>query len=127
MYDKRQVDLDDKPQKIPENGAVIIGSHGGRGSFARIRVHPNNFAKVLPPAEKVSDDELKVLAIMAGIKSQYRPEYFRKAKLGKFTADNPVVSGLIEKKMLKVNRRGSFMITTAGKNARGDARIDNLL
>jgi hypothetical protein len=126
-FEKKQVEHDKDEYPIPLNGAVILGSTGGRGAFARIRVRPDNMEKMLPGTEEVSDQERKVLAILGGIKGGYRKQYFEDNNLGPYSSDNPIVQSLLSKKLIKVNKRGSMMITTAGKNARGNASPERYL
>lgn len=118
-FSKSPVDLDRNEYPIPENGAVIIGSSGGRGSYAHIRVHPSVLAmleKQLPPAgEGLSEQELDALRIVQGLISSARPDAFRRNKLGPYRADAPLIAGLIRKGLLKANRAGSIRITPQGK------------
>jgi hypothetical protein len=117
-FDRRQVDLDRKPQAIPPNGAVIIGEYGGRGSFASIRVHPSNLQAVLPrPAEEIQKDEAAALKIIRSYKSGYRGQAFQEAALGRYGPDNPLIRSLAAKGMVKIDTRGSIQITTDGRNA----------
>jgi hypothetical protein len=117
-FDQRQVDLDRKPQAIPQNGAVIIGEYGGRGSFAHIRVHPSNLQAILPqPAEEIEKDERTALGIIRSYKSSGRVDEFRRAQIGAYGPDNPLIRSLAGKGLVKIDSRGSIQITTDGRNA----------
>lgn len=117
-FDRRQVDLDDRPQPIPANGAVIVGEYGGRGSFAHIKVNPTNLQGILPrPAEEIDDVEAKVLGAILGLKSSYRADEFRRQGLGPYAPENPHIVSLARKRFVKIDSRGSISVTTEGKNA----------
>lgn len=117
-FDRKQVDLDDKEQSIPPNGAVIVGEYGGRGSFAHIKVNPSNLQGILPrPAAEIDEMEAKALAAILGLKSSYRADEFRRKGLGAYSPDNPLIVSLARKKFLKIDSRGSISVTTEGKNA----------
>ena len=88
---QKQVDVDDKEQKIPPNAAVIMGEAGGRGAFAKIRIHPSNMAKLLPAPGNVTKDEAVVLAVVAGLKSSGRKEEFERQGFGTYEAGNPLI------------------------------------
>jgi len=119
----KQVDFDRKNYPIPPNSAVIVGESGGRGSFARILINPQNFANILPSEEKLSDNEMKALAIIKTIKGGYRKKYFDDHKIGPYAKENPILQGLARKGLIKVNARGAAMITTKGKNAVSSYRL----
>lgn len=117
-FDRKQVDLDDRPQPIPPNGAVIVGEYGGRGSFAHIKVSPSNLQAILPrPAEELDDREAKALDAILGLKSGYRADEFRRRGLGPYSAENPILQSLAAKKMIKIDARGGIAVTLEGKNA----------
>lgn len=118
VFDQRQVDLDDRPQVIPPNGAVIVGEYGGRGSFAHIKVNPGNLQGILPrPAEEIDEREAKALDAILGLKSGYRADEFRRRGLGPYSAENPLIQSLAAKKLIKIDARGGIQVTTEGKNA----------
>lgn len=117
-FDQRQVDLDDRPQPIPPNGAVIVGEYGGRGSFAHIKVNPTNLQGILPrPAEEIDEKEAKALDAILGLKSGYRADEFRRRGLGRYSIENPLIQSLAAKKLIKIDARGGIQVTTEGKNA----------
>lgn len=116
-FEQRQVDQDTARYPIPTNGAVVIGEVGGRGSFARIKVCPDNLMAMLPTKVELSDQEASVLRILTGYTSSYRSEEFDRAGLGKYGPTNPVVLQLAEKELLKINRQGAISVTIAGRNA----------
>jgi hypothetical protein len=117
-FDQRQVDLDQRPQSIPHNGAVIVGEYGGRGSFAHIKVNPSNLQGILPrPAEEIDDREAKALSTILGLKSGYRADEFRRHGLGEYAPGNPLIRSLAAKKFLKLDSRGGISVTIEGKNA----------
>jgi len=121
MFENKQVDQDRKEYPIPNNGAVIVGSSGGRGNFAHIKVHPSNLAAILPAGddEKLPPDEQKALNIIGGLKSGARREYFDRNRLGPYDfRANPLLQSLAKKGLIKANRAGAMAITTKGRNAR---------
>jgi len=107
---KNQIDLDTRPQTLPE-GCVYIKGEEGRDKpvSASLRVHPNNLAKLLPPKEEVPLGVQKVINAL-----RYIGEY-RKAQLAKCKpvwSDQAVTLGLVKK-----NKAGALSLTTEGKNA----------
>lgn len=119
-FERKQVDVDRKNYPIPNNGAVIVGESGGRGTFAKIKVHPNNLAKMLPEGEdvKLTPEENKALNILGGLKSGYRAQSFERYNLGPYDVrSNPLLQGLLKKGLIKANRAGAMSITTKGRNA----------
>lgn len=116
--DQRQVDLDNRPQTIPPNSAVIVGEYGGRGSFAHIKVNPSNLQGLLPrPADELTDGEARALGAISGLKSGYRADEFRRHGLGTYAPDNPLIKSLVAKRFVKIDSRGGISVTTEGKNA----------
>lgn len=124
-YEKRLTDNDRTSRPLPDNVLHIKGESGGRGTFARIYVNPKTLAPLLPQQADISENEKKALGIVKGIKSGYRADAFKRNGLGKYSIDNPLIQGLLEKGLLKKNARGSIMITTDGKNAAGGARFSS--
>lgn len=115
-----KVEHDRKNYPIPNNGAVIVGESGGRGTFARIKVHPQNLAKMLPSGagEKLTEEENKALNIMGGIKGGYRAKSFSRYDLGPYNLkQNPLLQDLLKKGLIQANRAGAMKITTKGRNA----------
>lgn len=103
---------------IPVNGAIVKGSTGGNApTFARITVHPDNLAKLLPSGDEpeLSETMLKALAVYRSIKGGHRAEYLK--RYGVTDAD---VDMLVSDGYLKRNRAGATSITTLGKNAVGN-------
>lgn len=103
---------------IPVNGAVITGQEGGgRPVSATIHVAPGTVAPWLNPPSDVTDRDRSILAIFGGIKPGYRAEY-----LGRANVTDAEVDSLVSRGFLSRNKAGATAITTAGKNARGNAR-----
>ena len=107
---------------IPPNSAVISGERGGRGTFARVYVHPSNMTPLLGDGEAVVqliEDALKALNAIDGLKGgMYRREYFDRAGIGEYALSNPVIQELIEAGMIKATRSGAMRTTTKGQNYR---------
>lgn len=115
-FAQKQVDVDNRDHQIPANGAVIQGSAGSGPVYATLKVHPSNMPTLLPAQIEVTPQEEMALAILKGIKSSYRPDYFREHQLGPYAASNPLVQGLVSKGLVKATGTG-LQITTEGKNA----------
>lgn len=81
-------------------------------------VHPNDAVKLLPPSDdEITDTERKVLAIIGGIKSGYRADYYRKAQISDAELE-AIKASLIKRGYL--TKIGA--ITPKGRNARGNAQ-----
>ena len=112
--------VDQRPTlEIPPGAAIVTGQEGGgRPVSATIHVSPGSLApNVLAPVADVTDRERSILAIFGGLKSAYRAEYLTRSKV---TAEE--IDALIARGFLSRNKSGATQITTAGKNARGNAR-----
>lgn len=113
------IDLDDSEHAMTPGGAVISGTIG-QTTYARVILHPQNVAKLLPPAwSDVTDKERKILAAVGGLKSGP----YRKEALARLQATDADMDTLVQKGLLSKNKAGAISITTAGKNARGDERV----
>lgn len=113
------VDSDGRQHALPVNGAVILGSRGN-GVYARLVVHPDNLAKLLPSdAAELPIRERYVLHVYRGIKSSSRNQY-----LGFIRGRAALVDSLVARGYLKRNASGATQITTEGKNAAGDGNAD---
>jgi len=117
-FEQKGADVDTAKRPLPDGILHIQGEGGGRGNFARIYVNPQTLAPLMPAAEEVTDEEQKAIRIIDGIKSSYRDDEFRRARLGPYSLNNPIIQSLLSKGMVKTNRAGAIMITTKGKNAR---------
>jgi hypothetical protein len=102
---------------VPSNGAVISGEYGGRGSFARLYVHPDNVAGLIETdsTEELSEDEKYALTYIKIFNSQGRKDAFRDKRLGVYGVTNPLVQSLASKGLVKARGR-AVVITTKGKN-----------
>jgi hypothetical protein len=106
--------------ELPPGACLVQGGYFcGKPSTIRIHLRPENMAKLLPkPGPTISDDARKALNIIGGIKSSYRSDEFRSAKLGPYHPTNHLLVELREAGLIKINKAGAVSITTAGKNAR---------
>ena len=113
-----QVDSDQNAYTIPVGGAILQGQQGGgRPVSCRLVLNPENVAKLLPSASSdVSERDRNILAVFGGIKSSYRADYLKE-----YTSAE--IDSLVERGFLARNKAGSTSITTAGKNARGNAQV----
>lgn len=104
---------------IPSNGAVVVGEYGGRGSFARIYIHPDNVAALIEDSGGVElpEDEKYALTYIAMFNSRGRRDAFSDKGLGSYGPSNPLILSLAQKGLVKVTGRG-VRITTQGKNVR---------
>lgn len=121
MFNTRNpVDLDTGLKPLPP-GAVVIKGHIGDGpTYARIIAHPDNVPLLSAPkseSDALTPEEQKALNIIGGIKSGYRADEFRRARLGLYGATNPVIQSLAAKGMISVTGVG-ISITTKGKGSR---------
>lgn len=106
MFETKRVDVDNSQHVIPVGVAVITGSSGGRGCFARITLNPTNMAALLPIKADITQRQKDILESYVSLKPAYRPKY---------PAEE--ITELVNKGMLKQNKAGATQITTAGKNA----------
>lgn len=121
MFNPRNaVDLDTRDHALPVNGAVIVGSQGGRGTFASVYVHPQNIAAMLPaPREALSEREQLALDCVGSCVSSYRKDVFARGGLGAYGPTNEYVVALAAKGLVKIAGKG-VSITTEGKNQRSN-------
>lgn len=79
-------------------------------------VHPSDAVQLLPASDdEITPTERKVLAIIGGLKSGYRADYYRRAGI-KDAELEAIKASLINRGYL--NKAGA--ITTKGRNARGN-------
>jgi len=118
-FSRTTVDDDDSVNPIPPNSAVITGESGGRGNFARIKVHPSNFAAMMVegPKDALTDKEQIALNSIVGLTSKGRADEFPRRGLGAYGPENPYVKRLAELGLVKLQGR-SVQVTTEGKNRR---------
>jgi len=116
MFVARSIDTAQASYPLPPDGAAIVGTSGYHGTSASISVHPSALAPLLPGNADVTERERRILA-MLGFTSAYRKELFADNKV---TPDE--VDALVAKKLVAKNKAGALSLTTAGKNAAGDAR-----
>ena len=113
----------DRPAKInvPNKSVIIAGEMGGRGKFLRIYVNPSDLDEVILADEEdeqiLTDDEIKALNIIGGIKGGYRASEFERYGLGPYSKTNPTIKSLSDKGMIKFMGAG-IRITTLGRNLR---------
>ena len=122
---KNPVDMDTSPRQLPPGAVVIEGSQGGgQPTYATIIAHPENLKMLAAPKEEsnLTPQEKSALNIIGGIKSSYRAEYFREARLGAYGPTNPVLQSLAQKGLVAITRVG-IAITTAGRNERSNHRM----
>lgn len=120
-FEANAADHDRANYPIPPNCAVVMGETGGAGSFARVYVAPGMLAGVLPAAaqdSELAEGSALALVVIASLKSGARAESFARSGLGPYSATNPNVAILVERKLVTVNKAGAIAITTEGKNAR---------
>lgn len=106
MFETKRPDVDQKQHVIPPGIAVITGTSGGRGNFARITLHPSNIAALLPAKTEITAEQRDMLESFVSLKPAYRPKYSAES-----------IQALVELGLLKQNKAGATQITTAGKNA----------
>lgn len=109
IFTQKQVDLDDREQPLPPGFAIIQGSMGHH-NFASILINPANMIKLLPSTDEVTDRQKRILYEFRALKSSYRRKW-----------PSQEIDELIAKGLLKRNSAGAVSITTAGKNAVGNA------
>jgi len=105
---------------VPSNGAIIVGEYGGRGSFARIYINPNNVAALIEDSspEELSEDEKYALTYINMFNSGGRKDAFQEKGLGTYGTSNPLVRSLSAKGLVKIQGAG-VLVTTKGKNTVG--------
>ena len=104
---------------IPSNAAVISGEYGGRGSFGRIYINPDNVAALIEQDDGVelSEDEKYAIVFINMFNSRGRKDAFESKGLGEYSSSNPLVRSLVSKGLLKLQGAG-VKVTTQGKNVR---------
>jgi hypothetical protein len=112
-----QADHDDTQRPLPQGFAIVQGESGGRGSFARVYVHPSTFAPLLPTGEAIelSPDESLALAAVRSLNSKGRADCFARKN---WTKDriNETLNSLAAKGLVERNKAGATKITTEGRN-----------
>ena len=115
-------DKERSEKRIPLKPGFAIVRHQmfcGKDMGLTFFVHPEDVAKLLPPsnAAELTDLERKFLAVIAGIKSSYRPDYWQRMGLKKDQVEElkTKLAGLG-----LLNKMGA--ITPAGRNACSDIR-----
>jgi hypothetical protein len=118
-FEPKQVDLDTSVYPIPYNAAIVQGSIGGTSPvYAYVKVHPDNFQKLLPSGQEdmdYSEQEKKALKIIKTYKAGSRKEGFYREELGPYSTENPIVQKFIKNGLIKVTGTG-IQITLDGKN-----------
>lgn len=118
-FENSPVDNDSKRYPIQKGKVVILGETGGRGTFVRILARPDDMDLVVTQPLKAIDlieQEAKALHGIAGIKSGYRQDEFRRKGLGDYNKNNPLIQSLEKKGMIKFTSVG-ISVTTDGMNA----------
>lgn len=105
------IDQDRGDHPLPRDGVAIVGSAGGRGTYATIYVHPDSIVPLLPGDVEMSEREAGILRSMA-MTSSYRKELFAQMRVQPDEVDAMVGRGWIVR-----NKAGALSLTTAGKNA----------
>lgn len=118
MFTKTVADDDNRHTSIPPNHAVISGSGTTKLDYARILIHPSNFALMVEgPKEELSDQAQQALNAIVGLKPGARADEFRRWGLGDYNLANPLIVELLQKKLLE-NKGGKIFVTTEGRNRR---------
>lgn len=105
------IDQDRGDHPLPRDGVAIVGSSGGRGTYATIYVHPDSVVPLLPGDVEMSEREASILRSM-GYTSSYRKELFADMKVQQSEVD-----ALVKRGWIAMNKAGALSLTTAGKNA----------
>ena len=101
---------------LRENMAIVTGEYGGRGSFARLYIHPTNMARLLPSNDvALGEDEKYALKYISIYNTGGRKEAFSQKGFGQYSAQHPLVKSLAEKEFVKVSGQ-AVRITTNGRN-----------
>lgn len=127
MFSRNPMDKGEQPGskmvQLPGMTAVIKGQEGGgRPVSARIIVHPETLAPMLPaPKEELTADEQKVLDVFCGYKPAARREELARPYKGEPIAGaklDAIVDALVSRGYFSRNKAGAVSVTTKGKNAR---------
>jgi hypothetical protein len=105
------IDRDHGMHPLPRDGVAIVGSAGGRGTYATIYVHPDSVVPLLPGDVEMSEREAGILRSM-GMTSSYRKELFADMKI-----QQDEIDALVKRGWISMNKAGALSLTTAGKNA----------
>lgn len=113
IFTKNAVDSDQTPQRIPSNGAVILGSEGGgKPVYATIYVNPAMIAGFLPTEKDVvTKREKRILSVFRVYKGQTR-----EAELMHVNAAKSEIDELIRRGLLGKTKNGNIAITSRGKD-----------
>ena len=113
------VDMDGSPRDVTIHGAWIIGMQGNK-TTARLVVHPYVLGKLLPKTPSgMTNREQRILAIFRS----YKPAYRAKVLTSMFAKEEELNS-LVQRGFLKRSSNGAVQITTDGKNACVDVRVE---
>lgn len=107
------VDMDDKPYRIPTNGAVILGHEGGgRAVTATIHVPPEMLSGLLPIKHDLSNPQRELLKVC--VRLGFVPSARGIAQAGASSSD---MDYLVGAGYMSVDKGGTIRLTTKGKNA----------
>ena len=101
-------------------GTCLVSGGVFRGKPASLTLHfrPENLAALLPAPDVavLTPEARSALRIIDSIRGGCRDDEFRRAGLGRYSADNPAVGELVRAGMVKVNKAGAVAVTTEGRN-----------
>jgi len=109
------VDLDTSERPIDPGFAVIEGNQGEK-TYAYLRLHPSNVVALLPPKCELSERQLALLDVYAGLNSRGRKEYFDRRPKSVPTEDE--LAELVALGVITRNKAGAVTVTTKGRNSR---------
>lgn len=107
------VDTDHSTYQIPQNGAVVLGSIGGTGTYASILAHPSIIAPLFPPPSTLTEKQKGILRSYKSLKSGP----YRQSALADLLCTKQDIHTLVCDGYLKESSNGAIQITTKGKNA----------
>ena len=113
----KQADNDFSDHNILPGFAVLYGSEANRTSvYATLIVHPSNLTPFLPIKSDLSPKDKAILNAFRTLTSAGRKNEW--TFYNPSSAPTPEdLASLVSRKLLKVNKAGSYSITTEGKNA----------
>lgn len=122
VSEQAQADTDTRLRPLPPRYVLVQGSIGYQ-PWAQLYAHPATLARLLPAgdAPTLGADQLTALAVVRGLNSRGRRDYWARHKWSDDRV-NAALDSLAEQGYVKRARNGATKITTAGRNVPGVPR-----
>lgn len=108
-------DVEGSSLALPEGYAVAEHCiFCGKDMGIHFYVHPSNLAPLLPAPVTLTERQMRILTVFAGIKASYRKEELRRYGIDLTDEDK---QGLVALGLMTINKAGAAALTIEGRNA----------